>query len=1046
MPRKRPTEASWDSSDDDLLQETSGTSAFSHKKEIADEEIDEDALLGFNHGHQKNTSLADLSSEIEIGLDTSDAIDNQLDYEDEVQDDFEMDGSTEIFDTSAPGNGDQGTFEVTAEENDSDSDDEEKNSRNRFQSERKTVSISSVSYAKSTAIPESLEITEEMQKEIDSFEKKGKGGNFQQKRGMNNQRGGFAQRARGQRLAMNRPILNRLGNGVRFSDPQRGNRQGVPRFSGQRGQMQGNYRPRGPQQGNFGQRGPQQGNFGQRGPQRGNFGLRGPNQEHFGQRGPQQGNFRPPGPVKQEFHPQQGGHLQVFQSPPRGVLPHGPPQHSAVPLLGSPANFPHGPPHHPQPLLPMPIPQQLQPLPHGVPQQQHQQQQHLVPLSQPHQTPPYMNPQTSHPQQPQMPSPGLYSHQVPQAPHSAPGPELQPVYPSVSVPGGASTIHVNPNFSGPLPLDIRPQMAPPASSVQVQYNHPQVSWSGPVYSQAAIPQPGQPQQQVYSQTPMQQYQPPATVMTSQHMQPGLLDTPRPLFGSGPQGSPRPLMQPPQGVNQGPPRHFNPQQQHQGPTRPNNYAQRPQRHPGSQQPNHIQRPGANKNIRHAGPRMQNIRPGQGQGPPRMQTQPQGWNPKPENLANQSEPIDPEKIKKQIELEERKKKRLARFGSSAPVVIKPEVSKVVSLKPSKRHSMDQPETSPAKISRPNITVLDRGGLEAEVGGDKEDDDEDTSHLSDYEKALLDQKKRREAILRQKEEHRLAEANRRRFLLKEKLAREGKTIEDIAKTVMDDSNEETSQVQNIPNVTSRGRGARGQMSNRGQISNRGQNANRGQMSNRGHISNNRGQLSNVGDFNPNEVQTISVLGQGQNTPVTLTRGQPRGRGNFRGQGRGQARSQINFSQLQQVKIEENVDFDVQSTVPVNVNRTVISSSRDLTLDAKGDASQGQGQRIVKAGNQNRVVLGGDESSPKRRIIVDSKPTSASISINGLSKSANLTQINSLCAKCGTVKVFNYYTDERKVEVKFASPIEAGLFLKKYPRVMVDMSVLTCVSIPEI
>ncbi|WAQ94960.1 hypothetical protein MAR_007431 [Mya arenaria] len=883
MPRKRPTEASWDSSDDDLLQETSGTSAFSHKKEIADEEIDEDALLGFNHGHQKNTSLAD-------------AIDNQLDYEDEVQDDFEMDGSTEIFDTSAPGNGDQ--------------------------SERKTVSISSVSYAKSTAIPESLEITEEMQKEIDSFEKKGKGGNFQQKRGMNNQRGGFAQRARGQRLAMNRPILNRLGNGVRFSDPQRGNRQGVPRFSGQRGQMQGNYRPRGPQQGNFGQRGPQQGNFGQRGPQRGNFGLRGPNQEHFGQRGPQQGNFRPPGPVKQEFHPQQGGHLQVFQSPPRGVLPHGPPQHSAVPLLGSPANFPHGPPHHPQPLLPMPIPQQLQPLPHGVPQQQHQQQQHLVPLSQPHQTPPYMNPQTSHPQQPQMPSPGLYSHQVPQAPHSAPGPELQPVYPSVSVPGGASTIHV--------------------------------SWSGPVYSQAAIPQPGQPQQQVYSQTPMQQYQPPATVMTSQHMQPGLLDTPRPLFGS-----PRPLMQPPQGVNQGPPRHFNPQQQHQGPTRPNNYAQRPQRHPGSQQPNHIQRPGANKNIRHAGPRMQNIRPGQGQGPPRMQTQPQGWNPKPENLANQSEPIDPEKIKKQIELEERKKKRLARFGSSAPVVIKPEVSKVVSLKPSKRHSMDQPETSPAKISRPNITVLDRGGLEAEVGGDKEDDDEDTSHLSDYEKALLDQKKRREAILRQKEEHRLAEANRRRFLLKEKLAREG---------------------------------------------------------------------------------------QGQNTPVTLTRGQPRGRGNFRGQGRGQARSQINFSQLQQVKIEENVDFDVQSTVPVNVNRTVISSSRDLTLDAKGDASQGQGQRIVKAGNQNRVVLGGDESSPKRRIIVDSKPTSASISINGLSKSANLTQINSLCAKCGTVKVFNYYTDERKVEVKFASPIEAGLFLKKYPRVMVDMSVLTCVSIPEI
>lgn len=42
-------------------------------------------------------------------------------------------------------------------------------------------------------------------------------------------------------------------------------------------------------------------------------------------------------------------------------------------------------------------------------------------------------------------------------------------------------------------------------------------------------------------------------------------------------------------------------------------------------------------------------------PVSQTEVKGWNPNPANLANQQEPIDPEKLKAQQELEEKKKKR-------------------------------------------------------------------------------------------------------------------------------------------------------------------------------------------------------------------------------------------------------------------------------------------------------------------------------------------------------------------------------------------------------
>ncbi|XP_013417891.1 RNA-binding protein 33 isoform X2 [Lingula anatina] len=59
MPRKRPTESSWDSDDDLLDEELSGIHAFRKSKDDSEEEFDEDALLGLGDDTDKDVSGKD---------------------------------------------------------------------------------------------------------------------------------------------------------------------------------------------------------------------------------------------------------------------------------------------------------------------------------------------------------------------------------------------------------------------------------------------------------------------------------------------------------------------------------------------------------------------------------------------------------------------------------------------------------------------------------------------------------------------------------------------------------------------------------------------------------------------------------------------------------------------------------------------------------------------------------------------------------------------------------------------------------------------------
>ena len=112
----------------------------------------------------------------------------------------------------------------------------------------------------------------------------------------------------------------------------------------------------------------------------------------------------------------------------------------------------------------------------------------------------------------------------------------------------------------------------------------------------------------------------------------------------------------------------------------------------------------------------------------------------------------------------------------------------------------------------------------------------------------------------------------------------------------------------------------------------------------------------------QPISVLGQGQPNVATagnIKRGQSRGRGGgFRGRGN---HNVPNFGQLQQVPIQENVDYnsynDNFGALQQNSNRTVIPSSqgsRQGAMNPMGAASMGQemsGRTVIAGGGEQRV-----------------------------------------------------------------------------------------------
>ncbi|KAL3832172.1 hypothetical protein ACJMK2_023836 [Sinanodonta woodiana] len=206
MPRKRPTEVSWDSDDELLLEDGSGVSAFPKSKELVEEEeVDEDALLGLEEekqgGDGENKSAHD-DEVYKLIQYTADDLDNDADvveiqiieptddmtFEDDMGDESTASHQQESEEYTEMAEVKEELFETTGEELEStlevtenqenqltvdtetDSDEESEKHRSRFVSER--ASIINLNPKKTrTEIPDTLEISAEEQAEIEKFMK-----------------------------------------------------------------------------------------------------------------------------------------------------------------------------------------------------------------------------------------------------------------------------------------------------------------------------------------------------------------------------------------------------------------------------------------------------------------------------------------------------------------------------------------------------------------------------------------------------------------------------------------------------------------------------------------------------------------------------------------------------------------------------------------------------------------------------------------------------------------------------------------------------------
>ncbi|CAC5384625.1 unnamed protein product [Mytilus coruscus] len=221
MPRKRPTETSWDSDEDELLNETDTFSLTSRSKEF-EEELDEEALLGSDEETENEisvgkalsvkdttkygkpiatvTSMTNARRISPINWDQKANKSDDFEFE-ETADDIELyapDDSTD-FDVGTSQDYQQYTEEPAVEESineeaeetettfdqshvtadttrdeSDESEDEEDTRRGRFKSERQdivtsTTKTKTTKQAATTDIPDSLEISDEQQAEINQF-------------------------------------------------------------------------------------------------------------------------------------------------------------------------------------------------------------------------------------------------------------------------------------------------------------------------------------------------------------------------------------------------------------------------------------------------------------------------------------------------------------------------------------------------------------------------------------------------------------------------------------------------------------------------------------------------------------------------------------------------------------------------------------------------------------------------------------------------------------------------------------------------------------
>ncbi|XP_063424450.1 RNA-binding protein 33-like [Mytilus trossulus] len=222
MPRKRPTETSWDSDEDELLNETDTFSITSRSKEF-DEELDEEALLGSDEETENDkvsigeslsakdttkygkpiatvTSMTNARRISPINWDQNANKSDDFEFE-ETADDIELyapDDSTdfdvgtsqdyqpyteepaveesineEAEETETTFDQSHVTADTTRDESD-ESEDEEDTRRGRFKSERQdivtsTTKTKTTKQAASADIPDNLEISDEQQAQINEF-------------------------------------------------------------------------------------------------------------------------------------------------------------------------------------------------------------------------------------------------------------------------------------------------------------------------------------------------------------------------------------------------------------------------------------------------------------------------------------------------------------------------------------------------------------------------------------------------------------------------------------------------------------------------------------------------------------------------------------------------------------------------------------------------------------------------------------------------------------------------------------------------------------
>ncbi|KAK3607997.1 hypothetical protein CHS0354_009932 [Potamilus streckersoni] len=751
MPRKRPTEVSWDSDDELLLEDGSGVSAFPKSKELVEEEeVDEDALLGLEdekQGDGENKSAHD-DEVYKLIQYTADDLDNDADvveiiieptddmtFEDDMGDVSTASHQQESEEYTDMAERKEEHLETTGEELDStlelsenqgtqlindtetDSDEESEKHRSRFVSER--ASIISLNPKKTrTEIPDTLEISAEEQAEIEKFMKNNGQG---QNKGRKNQHQ-FQQHQQQQWQQQQRIIGYQQQQNLFIR--QSFERQPSPRLFQQ---------PKGPQI--------------HQGGQHGIFGA-GPRMGLHGQQrllGP-----RPDPTPHHQFQPPQG---QPFHHT-RQQAPNMPDQHF-------PANHP---PSHSQPF----------------PGNQNTVQVHAVSkpgkiLINPHFRGPSPNrSEGSHP-------PGNPAMQM-----STSGPHMPP-------------------SSGPPPLMSQPvhqQMQVPNAGFG-----PREAW-GPPYSQ-----PQQvPQQQPNNQFPLphnhgpggyHQVSHPFTGLQNQYPQAGGPQNrlpyptnnamPRPQFHmSGPpeepqhriQDQPQHQMQPyqPQSLRPLVPHQLHPQgaNQMQGPSRPSFPHQGLQGHAGLRMPLNQQQPHQlhQQPSRFYAPLRQNQ-------PLKQHT----LNPNTMSSARQQSPQLQGRVSVQSRLQMKPTHNQNQQGQGrgqtrivdqkGRVFVKNQASKTVQRGPSSNQNIITVISSPRKrpsdesteqLSTPEVPLK---VSKVETPQPEEPMDEETRQLKEK---IEEQKRKREEFIRQKEQRRLAMAQKRREELKKKLAAQGMTLSDI------------------------------------------------------------------------------------------------------------------------------------------------------------------------------------------------------------------------------------------------------------------------------